>query len=125
MAFSVDNVRRSGLRQAFRSLESPQFRPGFLAQIFSASGTMTQGVAMSWLVLRLTGNGVDLGLMTACTFGPLLVFGPYAGTLVDRFDRRRLLIVTQTLLLVLAAPAAALLAARAVRLWMVFFIAAL
>ena len=40
---------------------------------------MTQGVALSWLVLRLTGSGVDLGLMTACTFVPLLVFGPYSG----------------------------------------------
>src|SRR6202046_5316959 len=125
MAFSVDNVRRSGLRQAFRSLESPQFRPGFLAQIFSASGTMTQGVAMSWLVLRLTGNGVDLGLMTACTFLPLLLFGPYAGTLADRFDRRRLLIVTQTLLLLLAALAATLIATGLIKLWMLFAIAAL
>ena len=86
---------------------------------------MTQGVAMSWLVLRLTGNGVDLGLMTACTFLPLLVFGPYAGTLVDRFDRRRLLIVTQTLLLLLAALAATLIATGLVKLWMLFVIAAL
>src|ERR1700689_3949453 len=108
MAFLADDSRRRGLRQAFRSLESPDYRPWFFAQVFSASGTMTQGVAMSWLVLRLTGNGVDLGLMTACPFLPLLVFGPYAGTLVDRFDRRRLLIVTQTLLLLLAALAGAL-----------------
>src|ERR1700728_851574 len=125
MTFSAEDSRRSRLRQAFRSLESPEFRPWFLAQVFSASGTMTQGVAMSWLVLRLTGNGVDLGLMTACTFGPLLVFGPYAGTLVDRFDRRRLLIVTQTLLLVLAALAATLIATGLIKLWMLFVIAAL
>jgi MFS family permease len=125
MAFSADKTQRSGLRQAFHSLESPEFRPWFFAQVFSASGTMTQGVAMSWLVLRLTGNGVDLGLMTACTFLPLLVFGPYAGTLVDRFDRRRLLIVTQTLLLLLAAVAATLIATGLIRLWMLFVIAAL
>src|SRR6202034_1186903 len=125
MAFSADDTRRSGMRQAFRSLESPEYRPWFFAQVFSASGTMTQGVAMSWLVLRLTGNGVDLGLMTACTFLPLLVFGPYAGTLVDRFDRRRLLIVTQTLLLLLAALAATLIATGLISLWMLFVIAAL
>jgi len=84
---------------------------------------MTQGVALSWLVLRLTGSGVDLGLMTACTFGPLLVFGPYSGTLVDRFDRRRLLIVTQTLLLLLAALTATLIATGVITLWMLFVIA--
>jgi MFS family permease len=84
---------------------------------------MTQGVALSWLVLRLTGSGVDLGLMTACTFGPLLVFGPYSGTLVDRFDRRRLLIVTQTLLLLLAGLTAVLIATGVITLWMLFVIA--
>jgi len=123
MTFSADNPRRPGLRQAFRSLESPEYRPWFFAQVFSASGTMTQGVALSWLVLRLTGSGVDLGLMTACTFGPLLVFGPYSGTLVDRFDRRRLLIVTQTLLLLLAALTATLIATGVITLWMLFVIA--
>ena len=86
---------------------------------------MTQGVALSWLVLRLTGSGVDLGLMTACTFLPMLILGPYGGTLVDRCDRRRLLIVTQTLLLVLAAALATLIATGLVRLWMLFAIAAL
>jgi MFS family permease len=123
MTIPADNVRRPGLRQAFRSLESPEYRPWFFAQVFSASGTMTQGVALSWLVLRLTGSGVDLGLMTACTFGPLLVFGPYSGTLVDRFDRRRLLIVTQTLLLLLAGLTAVLIATGVITLWMLFAIA--
>jgi hypothetical protein len=31
--------------------------------VFSASGTMTQAVALSWFLLRVTGNSVDLGLM--------------------------------------------------------------
>ena len=123
MTLSANNARRPGLRQAFRSLESPAYRPWFFAQVFSASGTMTQGVALSWLVLRLTGSGVDLGLLTACTFGPLLFLGPYSGTLVDRFDRRRLLVVTQTLLLVLAGLTAALIATGVIRLWMLFVIA--
>jgi MFS family permease len=121
-----DNIqRRPGLRHAFRSLESPAYRPWFFSQILSASGTMTQGVALSWLVLRLTGNGVDLGLLTACTFLPMLVVAPYAGTLVDRMDRRRLLIVTQTLLALLATLTSVLIATGLVRTWMLFVIAAL
>ena len=123
MTFFANKTRRPGLRQAFSSLESPQYRPWFFAQVFSASGTMTQGVALSWLVLRLTGSGVDLGLMTSCTFLPMLVLGPYSGTLVDRFDRRRLLILTQTLLLLLAALTATLIATGLIRLWMLFAIA--
>jgi MFS family permease len=86
---------------------------------------MTQGVAISWLLLRLTGNGVDLGLLTACTFLPSLVLGPHAGALVDRADRRKLLITTQALLLLLAAATAAIIGAGVVRPWMLFVISAL
>jgi MFS family permease len=123
MTVPASKERRSlGLRQSFRSLESPAYRAWFISQVFSASGTMTQGVALSWLVLRLTGNGIDLGLMTACTFAPMLIFGPLTGTLVDRVDRRRLLIVTQTLLTLLAALLAVLIATGQVRVWMLFLI---
>ena len=51
------------LFHAFRSLEEPVFRWWFLSQIFSASGSTTQMVAQTWLVLKLTGKGVDLGLL--------------------------------------------------------------
>lgn len=85
---------------------------------------MTQSVAMSWLVFRLTGSGVDLGLMTTCTFLPLLILGPYSGTLVDRFDRRRLLLLTQSLLMLLAVLTAILIATGVVALWMLFVLAA-
>ena len=119
---AVKERRQLGLRQSFRSLESPVYRAWFFSQVFSASGTMTQGVALSWLVLRLTGNGVDLGLMTACTFAPMMVFGPLTGALVDRVDRRRLLIFTQTSLTLLAALLAVLIATGQVRVWMLFVI---
>ncbi len=115
---------RPSLRQAFGSLSEPVFRQWFVSQALSASGTMTQSVGQSWLVLKLTGSGVDLGLMTACFFAPLLLAGPWAGALVDRVDRRRLLIVTQSLFLAFACLLAALTAAGAVRLWMLFLIAA-
>jgi len=117
--------RRPSLRRSFQSLETPAYRSWFFSQVLSASGTMTQGVAISWLLLQLTGNGVDLGLLTACTFGPSLVLGPYAGTLVDRVDRRKLLIVTQTLFLLLATASAAVIGAGIVRPWMLFVISAL
>ena len=116
---------RLGLRRSFGSLETPAYRSWFFSQVLSASGTMTQGVATSWLLLRLTGNGVDLGLLTACTFLPSLVLGPYAGVLVDRVDRRKLLIITQALLLFFAAASAAIIGSGVVRAWMLFVISAL
>src|ERR1700751_2855287 len=117
--------RRANLRRSFQSLESPGYRSWFFSQVLSASGTMTQGVASSWLLLKLTGNGVDLGLLTACTFGTSLVLGPSARALVDRLDRRKLLIVTQVLLLLIAAASAAIIASCIAAAWMLFVISTL
>ena len=114
---------RPNLLQAFTAMRDRAFRQWFASQVLSASGTMTQGVAQSWLVLKLTGSAVDLGLMGSFMFLPMLVGGPWAGSLVDRFDTRRLLIVTQSLFLLLAALLAALVATGSERLWMLFLIA--
>jgi len=114
---------RPNLLQAFTALRDRPFRQWFLSQVFSSSGTFTQGVAQSWLVLKLTGSAVDLGLMGSFMFLPLLAGGPWAGALADRFSTRRLLIVTQSLLLLLAALLAALVVTGGERLWMLFAIA--
>ena len=114
--------RRPGLRRSFQSLESPAYRAWFFSQVFSASGTMTQTVAMSWFLLRLTGNSVDLGLMSTFTFLPVVLLSPHAGALVDRVDRRKLLIVTQVTFGLLAAAAAAIIAAGVAKAWMLFLI---
>lgn len=113
-------VDRPSLRQAFAALDAPLFRRWFFSQILSASGTITQGVALSWLVLRLTGSAIDLGLMSSCTFLPMILAGPWSGVLVDRVDRRRLLIVTQSLFIVLAVLLATLTLTGVVRAWMLF-----
>jgi len=114
---------RSRLSPALGSLRTPSFRWWFLSQVFSASGTMTQGVAQSWLVLRLTGSGLELGILGSCYMLPVLFGGPWAGALVDRVDRRRLLAVTQLLFILLAAALAALTFTGTVRVWMLFALA--
>jgi MFS family permease len=84
---------------------------------------MTQSVALSWLVLRLTGSGVDLGLLATCMTLPMLVAGPWSGNLVDRMNRRRLLIVTQSLFITLSTLLAVMIELGGVRVWMLFVLA--
>lgn len=110
------------MRRSFQSLEEPAYRAWFFSQVLSASGTMTQSVAIAWFLLRLTGNSVYLGLMGTFTFLPVMVLGPHAGALVDRVDRRKLLVVTQSAFAVLAAAAAAIIAAGVAQAWMLFLI---
>ena len=84
-----------------------RFRWWFLAQSFSASGGATQVVGLSWVLLARADAGVALSLLTAAIFGPVLLGSLYGGTLVDRFDRRRVLLVTQGGFAVISAALAA------------------
>ncbi len=86
----------------FASLAIAPFRWWFTSQVLSASGLMTQSVAAAWLVLQLTGRGVDLALLSVFTMLPVLLGSASAGALIDRVDLRKLLIVTQVLFVVLS-----------------------
>lgn len=79
----------------FRSLQIRNFRLFFIGQFISQTGTWMTMVAQTLLVLDLTGSGILLGVLAACQFGPVLIFGPWAGTIADRYDKRRLMIITQ------------------------------
>jgi len=82
-------------RSTFRSLHTRNFRLFFVGQLISQAGTWMQSVAVVWVVLDLTDDGVALGLVVALQFLPMLVLGPWTGLLADRVDRHRLMIGTQ------------------------------
>jgi MFS family permease len=84
---------------------------------------MTQAVAQSWLVLHLTHSAFLLSLTSTATFTPLLLGSAWAGSLVDRFDRRRVLVATQSAYIVLGVALGALLVAGDVQVWMLFVFA--
>lgn len=89
----------------------------FAGQVFSASGLMTQMVAVGWLVLSWHGSGLELGLLSTAGLGPTLVLGLWAGSLVDHHDRRSILIWTQSLLLGLSLVLYALIVSGAASYW--------
>ncbi|MDQ1724468.1 MAG: hypothetical protein QOG52_1496 [Frankiaceae bacterium] len=109
----------------FASLRIPAYRWWFSSQLVSASGSMTQAVGVSWLVLQLTGRGIDLAILSAATMLPVLIGGAWGGSLADRFDRRRLLIVTQSIFVTLAVTLTVLSAAGAARVWNLLIISAI
>lgn len=74
----------------------------FFSQAISLSGTWMQVIGQSWLVLKITGSGTALGVVTALQFLPVLVFGAWGGVLADRFNKRKLLYFTQSISALLA-----------------------
>jgi MFS family permease len=82
-------------RETFYSLRVRNFRLFFTGQLISQVGNWLTLVAQTLLVLRLTDSGIALGLLAAAQFGPVLVFGPWAGLVADRSDKRKLLVLVQ------------------------------
>ena len=116
---------RTASAQTFRSLHVRNYRLYFTAQLISVSGTWMQTIAQAWLVLRITGSGVDLGIVTGLQFLPMLLLGPYGGLAADRFDKRRLLYVTQAAGGLLALTLGILDVTHVVELWQIYVLATL
>lgn len=106
--------------RTFRSLRTRNYRLYFAAQSISSSGTWVQLVAVNWLVLRLGGSGLALGITTAMQFAPLLLFSAYGGVLVDRWNKRTLLTVTQSTAGLLTLSLGLLVLTGIVQIWIVW-----
>jgi MFS family permease len=78
-----------------RALQHRNFRLFFGGQSISLVGTWITRVATSWLVYRLTGSELLLGVAGFAGQIPTLIITPFAGVIVDRHDRRRILLWTQ------------------------------
>lgn len=80
-------------------------------------------MAQSWLVLKLSNSGVQLGFVTAAQFLPVLILAPWGGMIADRFPKRRLLFLTQGMAGLLALAFGVLVGTGRIRLWMVYVLA--
>jgi MFS family permease len=114
---------RALIGRTFRSLHIRNYRLWFFGQIVSTSGTWMQSVAQGWLVLRVTGSAIDLGVTVALQFLPFLLFGPWGGVVADRFDKRQVLVATQSLFAVQALVLGLLTLTGVVQIWMVWVLA--
>ena len=78
-------------------------------QAISALGDRIHQVALAFVVLEATDSAIAVGAVFLAATLPNLLFGPIAGTLVDRWDHREVMIVSDLLRagLVLLIPIAA------------------
>ncbi len=111
------------IEQTFSSLKIRNYRIYFIGQGFSHIGNWMQTVALGWLVLELTGSGAALGTVLAFRFAPMLLGGPFAGIIVDRFDKRRLLYITQWSFVILTLLLSLLVYTGFMQVWMLFLFA--
>src|SRR3954467_8831090 len=77
-----------------QALRVRDFRLLWSGRLVSLLGTWLLTVAVPAYVLELTGSVMATGLTLAAEYLPLLLLGPFAGVLADRWDRRRLMYTT-------------------------------
>jgi MFS family permease len=100
-----------------RALGHKNYRLFFSGQSISLIGTWMTRIATSWLVYRLTGSALLLGIVGFAGQIPSFLLAPFAGVLVDRWNRHRLLVVTQVLALLQSLAMALLALTGLIKIW--------
>ncbi len=107
------------------ALRHRDFRLFWIGQLISQIGTWMQSVAQAWLVLDLTHSPLQLGVVSALQFTPVLLLSPVGGVLSDRFAKRRVLLISQTAMQLQAFVLAALVWSGRIQYWHVAVLAAI
>lgn len=103
----------------FPALKHKNYRFYFQGQLISLIGTWLQTVALGWLVFQLTNSAFLVGLISAISFLPILLFGILGGVLADRVNKQRLLLSTQWAFLILASLLGVLTVLGWVNVWII------
>jgi len=116
-SFKNKLVNTFGLRNIARSLRYRNYRLFFYGQSISLIGTWIQRITVPWLVYRLTGSVFLLGLVGFAGQIPTFLMSPFAGVLIDRWNRHKILVVTQILALIQAMVLALLFYEKTISVW--------
>lgn len=105
------------------ALRYKDFRLFWFGQIVSLSGTWMQSVAQGWLVYDLTKSPFYLGIVSAMSSFPILLFSLIGGIVADRLRKRNLLLITQASSIIPALMLGMFIDIKIVNVWFVMLFA--
>src|SRR5690349_8578905 len=79
------------------------FRLLWIGQSTSLLGDQFNFIAMSWLVLKMTGDPLALGTVLALGGIPLAIFTLIGGAIADRISPRRVMLISDVVRLLISA----------------------
>ena len=104
-------------------LRDRNFRLLWFGEGISLLGDQFYMIALPWLVLQLTGDGLAMGTVLAVAGIPRALFMLVGGALTDRYSPRNVMLASNLARLVLTGLLAAVTLAGVVELWMVYALA--
>lgn len=85
--------------RSFAALRNPQYRRFYICSTFAAAADSMEHVVSYWVLYQMFNSPTLGGVAVLTHWLPFLFFSVYAGSLADRFDRRRLIQISQTLMM--------------------------
>ncbi|MBI4180564.1 MAG: MFS transporter [Chloroflexi bacterium] len=104
----------------FESLRLRDYRLLWMGQVTTSMGQWMDQTSRSWLIYRLTGSPLQLGVVSALRGAPILLFGIVAGVFADRYGRKRQLIIAQNVNAILNLILATLILTGRIQAWHIF-----
>jgi DHA3 family macrolide efflux protein-like MFS transporter len=97
-----------------------KFVPIWSAQLFSLLGSSLVQFALIWYLTQETGSATILAMATFVALIPDVLLAPFAGTLVDRWNRRLVMILADSAIAVVTLGLALLFAFDRIEVWHIF-----
>ena len=107
---------------AFRSFKYTNFKLFFYGQSISLLGNWIQKTAVIWLVYRLTGSALFLGIVSFVSLIPSLILSPYAGSYIDRHNRFKIINTIQRIAMLQAGTLAAIVYLQLNNVWLIILL---
>jgi MFS family permease len=107
-----------------RALRHRNYGLFFAGQGTSLIGTWLTKLAMGYEAFELSHNTFELALVAFASKAPTAVISPFAGVLVDRWNRQRVVVVTQVFAMLQSAALAAFALAGVMTVWHLVALAA-
>ncbi len=97
----------------------------FTGQAFSLFGSSLVQFALIWYLTLKTGSATVLAMASLFSMLPQILLGPFAGTVVDRNNRRLIMIVSDTMIALSTLVLVYLFWAGSVEVWQIYLISAI
>lgn len=94
----------------------------WIGQALSLFGSSLAGFGLIWWLTQSTGSATVLAVGTIMTLIPGVLIGPFAGALVDRWDRRLVMMIADSVAALAAATLAILFWSDSIQLWHIYVI---
>ena len=92
----------------------------WIGQAFSLLGSSLVQFALVWWLTVKTGSATILATVTLVAMLPMILLGPVAGALVDRWNRRIVMIVADTIVAAASLALVILFASGTVQIWHIY-----